>query len=358
MKIRKWKAGLLAAVLVGTAVPMQEGVISGLIAQISASAEGITTSGTCGENAFWEYDENTATFTISGTGDMWEDIEHEWYYSDYAQYDGVTTYFFDIEKVVIEDGITSLGNNAFMDCTTLTSVSIPDSVKNIGGNTFAGCTNLTSVKIPDGITSIDYGAFTECESLTSINIPDSVTNIDDWAFGNCSSLSSVVIPDSTTYIGMYAFYWCTNLETVIFGKNVEEIGWYAFENCISLTDVYYAGTEEEWNEIEQNYNYPLLNATIHFNSTAPEPGKNDLLPGDLNGDGEIDSSDAAAILVAASQLGVTPDNSGLTAQQEAAADVDHNGEINAGDAAFVLVYAAHSGIGDGVTLDDVVSGRV
>lgn len=105
----------------------------------------------------------------------------------------------------IPDSVTTIGNNAFYDCVTLTSVTIPDSVTTIGGGAFFGCKNLTDVTIPDSVTTIDGSAFYGCESLTSMTIPFSVTSIGDYAFCDCKSLDYIHIPKSVKHIGSRAF---------------------------------------------------------------------------------------------------------------------------------------------------------
>ena len=92
--------------------------------------------------------------------------------------------------------VTSIGNEAFRKCTSLTSVTIPNSVTSIGHGAFSWCQDLTSVTIPEGVTSIGDSAFSECKSLTSITIPDSVTSIGDYAFESCSSLTSISLPEA------------------------------------------------------------------------------------------------------------------------------------------------------------------
>ena len=101
--------------------------------------------------------------------------------------------------------VTSIGNDAFYKCSSLTSVTIPNSVTSIGLYAFYYCSGLTSVTIPNSVTSIGVAAFSGCSSLTSVTIPNSVTSIGEYAFYYCSGLTSVTIPNSVTSIGNGAF---------------------------------------------------------------------------------------------------------------------------------------------------------
>ena len=134
-------------------------------------------------------------------------------------------------------GLTSIGDEAFYNCDSLTSVVIPDSVTDIGSSAFYSCNSLTSVVIPDSVTYIYGGAFEDCSSLTSVTIPDSVTYIGSGAFYSCSSLESVVIPDSVTKIYNYAFSGCSSLESVVIPDSVTSIDSHAFYCCSSLTNL-------------------------------------------------------------------------------------------------------------------------
>ena len=137
----------------------------------------------------------------------------------------------------IPDSVTTIGNYAFNDCDSLTSVHIPDSVTNIGELSFEDCDSLTSVNIPDSVTTIGYEAFYSCDSLTSVNIPDSVTTIGYNAFAYCTRLTSVTIGDSVTTIGNYTFSHCRSLTSVNIPDSVTTIGYEAFCDCTSLTSV-------------------------------------------------------------------------------------------------------------------------
>ena len=141
-----------------------------------------------------------------------------------------------VKKVVIEDGVTSIGNSAFDSCSNLTSITIPDSVSSIGNFVFYGCVSLTSITIPNSVISIGSHAFSGC-GLTSITIPNSVTSIEPYAFYNCRSLTSITIPNSVTSIGSYAFYNCSSLTSITIPNSVTSIGNFAFSDCRSLTSI-------------------------------------------------------------------------------------------------------------------------
>ena len=142
-----------------------------------------------------------------------------------------------LTSITIPDSVTSIGNAAFKDCSSLTSITIPDSVTFIGACAFNGCSSLTSITIPDSVTSIGWGAFEGCSSLTSITIPDSVTFIGAEAFSYCSSLTSITIPDSVTFIGAKAFRYCSSLTNITIPDGVTSIGEFAFVGCSSLTSI-------------------------------------------------------------------------------------------------------------------------
>ena len=194
-----------------------------LLMGLSANAEEF---GTCGPDLRWHLTDN-GVLTISGKGKMY----------DYSFDNRAPWGRYDIKRIIIGNGITTIGGRAFAGCSALTSVTISNSDTAIGEAAFHYCSALTSITIPNSVTEIGYSAFAGCSALTSVNIPNSVTTIEDWAFSGCSSLTSVTIPNSVTTIGSEAFSGCTNLQKVNIGNSIKAIGEYAFDNCTSITQI-------------------------------------------------------------------------------------------------------------------------
>ena len=111
-----------------------------------------------------------------------------------------------------------IGNDAFLGCAGLTSITIPNSVTSIRGSAFSGCTGLTSIEIPNSVTSIRGSAFSDCTGLTSIEIPNSVTSIGSSAFSGCSNLETLYISNTIESIGDYAFAECNNILDIKIGS--------------------------------------------------------------------------------------------------------------------------------------------
>jgi len=177
---------------------------------IVASAESSGNCGDSGSNVTWSLDDD-GTLTISGSGkieDCRSDIDQPWY-SNRS----------DITSVVIEPGVTSIGSQAFYECSNLTSITIPSGLTSIGEQAFGNCTGLTSITIPSGFISIGDYAFWNCTGLTSITIQNGVTSIGTGAFWNCTGLTSITIPSSVTSIGVNVFYNCTGLTDITVDSN-------------------------------------------------------------------------------------------------------------------------------------------
>ena len=222
-------------------------------------------SGTCGENLTWVLKDGT--LTISGTGKMYD--------YDYSDYEAAAPWIRDkykIKSVVIEDGVTSIGSEAFFTTDgypNITKVTIPSSVESIGGRAFFDCTALTEVTIPNGVKSIGGSAFLNCEKLVSITLPDSVEKLGDYAFYECDKLTSVALSRSMTEIGESTFAFCEALERVTIPKSVTKIDYNAFSHCDKLADIAYGGTKEAWETT--GYEMPR-NQTVklHYNCDSFE----------------------------------------------------------------------------------------
>lgn len=187
----------------------------------------ILATGPCGDNLTYTIYSNM-TMAISGTGEM-QDFSSDIHIND--------DYYQSIQKVIIEEGVTSIGNWAFEKCTGLTSVTIPNSVTKIGDAAFYDCASLTSLDIPASVNEIGEGAFYGCSELTSMVIPDSVKVISPVLFSNCTGLTSVTLPKDLTEIGNEAFVYCSSLDSVAIPSSVTVIGDAAFVFCSSLTSI-------------------------------------------------------------------------------------------------------------------------
>ncbi len=379
-----------------------------------------------------------------------------------------------LQSVTIPEGVTTIGDSAFISCEQLNNVVLPESVTSIGGSAFERCYALTSINIPEGVTTIERGTFLFCENLENVTLPDSLTYIDEAAFygagltelvipehitalgpnpfTNCTKLTSVKIPAGLTELENYTFSGCTslkkfdvaaenpafcdlngvlmskdrtvlidypdarsgkhytipasvkevrthafadccNLESILIPETVTTIGSYAFADCANLqsaviladcgtiadyafsgneklseivltnqldsvdfrafssvpepAEVYYLGSEQEWNAMEiGSSNEALTNGNLHFDYVYTP-----VTLGNLNGDDVINASDAAMLLIAAANEGVTG-VSELTAAQQNAADVITDGICNAADAAMILRYAAYAGTGGTESISD------
>lgn len=140
--------------------------------------------------------------------------------------------------IIIPDSVTSIGESAFSGCSSLTEIMIPDSVTSIKRFAFDGCRSLTKITLPDGLQFINEYTFSGCSSLTEITIPDGVTSIGQFAFSNCSSLTKITIPDGVTSIGEQAFYKCSSLTEITLPDSVTSIQRNAFLGCTGLTVTY------------------------------------------------------------------------------------------------------------------------
>ncbi|MCD7747485.1 MAG: leucine-rich repeat domain-containing protein [Firmicutes bacterium] len=275
-------------------------------ATLSMSAEDettVTASGTCGDNLTWTLTSD-GTLTISGEGEMYDyskniTLDYNPFVPWYPYCDSITT-------IVVEDGVTSIGSNAFygldylvsatigdsattinicaFENSSLTSVTIGNGVIIICDEAFAYCADLTSATIGDSVTTICDYAFFQCTSLESIIIPDSVTTMESAfvccrsltsvtlgsglttiaGFGECTSLTSITIPDSVTTIGSSAFYGCESLTEITFEGDAPSIG-YAFSE-VTATAYYPSGNDTWTDDVMQDYGGTITWVAYDVNS--------------------------------------------------------------------------------------------
>lgn len=231
---------------------------SDLTAVVSVSS----TAGICGTNVKWSLE--NGVLTIRGTGAManYPDLERPWESMTAA-----------LRSVVIENGVTSVGERAFSNCKALTGVALPASVTGIGDYAFSGCTGLTAFTVPAGVTGIGTGVLAGCTALGAISvssgntkycavdgvlfngqktvllqypagktasaytIPSGVTGIGGAAFNGCTRLTGVTLPSGLKSIGGGAFCGCTSLVSAALPATVTSIGKWAFDSCRKLTGV-------------------------------------------------------------------------------------------------------------------------
>lgn len=234
-----------------------------------------SSGGTCGTAVTWRFDDTDGCMYISGSGKMTN------YNSKLlAPWASLRPY---IRTVTIENGVESIGSNAFLSCNNLTNVTLPASVVSIGmaafksctalpdisieagtqqigdeafygcamlqnitlpsrmtyigKSTFYDCTQLTSIQIPDGIQSIVEKTFMNCYKLQSVMLPSSVSSIGAWAFNSCTSLSEIDIPQKVTFIDSFAFKGCSNLANVTIPAGVTDISGFVFSDCVGLESI-------------------------------------------------------------------------------------------------------------------------
>ena len=202
------------------------------------------TSGSCGANLTWKLDGET--LTISGTGDI-EDFAFESNdesFSIVVIEEGVTgigeNAFWGkqkLSKIIMPDTLTSIGDRAFLFCHNLKSVIISKSLKTIGEQAFESCKNLNNIALPNTMESIGDRAFSCCDSLESIVIPEEVDNIGQGVFGGCTNLTTVVLPTMLKTIPDGLFSDCSSLTNIQIPERVSEIGSSSFRNCSSLKDI-------------------------------------------------------------------------------------------------------------------------
>ena len=142
-----------------------------------------------------------------------------------------------LTSVSLPSGITSLEWYCFDGCSSLTSISLPSGITELKGGCFRDCSSLTSIYLPSGITELGASCFSGCSNLTSISLPSGITSLAGFCFQDCSSLTSVSLPSGITELGAYCFSGCSNLTSVSLPSGITSLGYGCFEGCSSLASV-------------------------------------------------------------------------------------------------------------------------
>lgn len=254
----------------------------------AAGAEKLSSTGECGKNVNYSFNDETGELRIYGNGEMdnYDTLSmFEWNFC--------APWYFDselVKNIVIEEGVTSIGACAFHNCENMTSVVIPQSVKSIGYGAFAYCLNLESIVIPEGVETIGHEAFYECAGLKTVSIPKTVTSLGDDCFYYCVSLENITvdnenpsyssddygvlfnknktdllrytsgnertsytIPESVVKIYSFAFSQSKSLKNITLPDNLKSIGMEAFSHCEGLTELTLPGSMEQINSLSFYY---------------------------------------------------------------------------------------------------------
>ncbi len=200
-----------------------------------------------------------------------------------------------LSSVTVCEGVETIGQNAFLACTNLASIALPASIGEVGAAAFFECTEMESVTFAPGSKKVKMGdnMFSRCWKLARVTLPSSIDRISKEMFLNCGMLAGVEIPQGAERIGESAFASCFSLAAVIVPDSVAVIERSAFANC-SLKDIYFTGTEAQWNSISKiaDTASAISEATVHYNyipsvpTPDPNPGgdDNDNNTGDNPGD--------------------------------------------------------------------------
>lgn len=210
----------------------------------------ITEKGNCGVNCNWSLDAN-GMLHITGSGPM------SYYYNKLQPW---SAYKDEINILVVSEGVTSIGNSAFVNCSKLERIQWHKGLAYINDYAFKGCKSLVNIKLPEGLSGIGYAAFCYCTSLKSletskslaeiskdtffgctaleiVDFSEGLVSIENRAFGNCTSLKRVVLPESLIDMGIDVFEGCSGLETVYLPRNLTVIDMRTFSGCTALYEV-------------------------------------------------------------------------------------------------------------------------
>ena len=204
---------------------------------LSQNAADLIDSGSCGKNATWELYKD-GTLYIKGSGAM---QDYNWNYNETTKI--VTTgapwhdsHSASVKKLVVEDGITSIGNDAFSDCESLASAELAEGITSIGDGAFTGCYDLEKINIPNSVTSIGYDAFDSCWTLPSLELPSGLSKLESSAV-SFTAFKELTVPHGVKVVDSYLATYNDNLTTVTLEEGVEEIWHRAFWGCEKLNNI-------------------------------------------------------------------------------------------------------------------------
>ncbi len=257
-------------------------------------------SGDCGDTLTWVKN-GSGTVTISGEGDMW-DYDSEG--SNRSPWAGDRS----IRKVIVKEGVRSVGKNAFSGCSEMEEVELPESLTEMHSEAFSECSSLEEVDIPENVTTIENNVFVDCSSLTTINVeeenmvytsvegvlydsevetlitcpagrtgyfevPDGVTSLESCAFYS-SRLTEISLPEGIIRLEEEVFYRCERLTTITLPGSLIEIEYEAFYWCDLLTNIYFRGTQEQWESITiDGGNEGLEQAEVYWEEEEETPAE-------------------------------------------------------------------------------------
>ena len=206
--VKRISAIFLALMMLVTAMPLNSITGMDLFSSKSSAAE-LEPTGQCGENVYWTFDSETGLLTISGTGEM-----YDYNSGESPFYIDTTSFELLIKKIIVEDGVTSVGNYSFEYSSQ-----------------YSNYDDYYQLTLPMSVKTVGTGAFKNCQAITSVSFSENINEIKESAFENCSSLKTVRIKNTSMTIGVNSFNSCNDLTDIYFNGNV--LAWAPFKRSVS-----------------------------------------------------------------------------------------------------------------------------